>query len=284
MPHTHRGIQWTLPGTRVAFAIDERRFFQLFPGDMRSRFENTFVAWSVPQPAMDELWAGAWWFLGTTFFRQAILPWNGRMEPLLHLRVRLDHFAPSRSQSRVLRSNRDLSLHLRPARIGDEQRDLFHRHKVRFVDGVPEQLDDFLGPAPEAHPVPILEFALYDRERLVAASYLALGGTAVASLYGIFDPDYSDRSLGTFTLLLELEYARRQGYKLHYPGYTLENPSPMDYKKRLHGLEFYEWNQAWRPFARQTSLGRPSAIAAPSSKAAPEGTLSVQLEPTSAAA
>lgn len=284
MPHRRGRIQRTLPGGEAAFAIDERQFFKLFPGDVRSRFENTFVAWSVPQPAMDELWAGAWWFLGTTFFRQAILPWNGRMEPLLHLRVRLEQFAPSKSQSRVLRRNRDLSLHLRPARIGDEQRGLFHRHKVRFVDGVPEQLDDFLGPAPEAHPVPILEFALYDRERLVAASYLALGATAVASLYGIFDPEFSDRSLGTFTLLLELEYARRQGYELYYPGYTLENPSPMDYKKRLHGLEFYEWNQSWLPFERQTSFNRHHSMAAAWSKPAPENTLSVRFESAPATA
>ena len=80
------------------------------------------------------------------------------------------------------------------------------------------------------------------------------------------------------------EYARRQGYELYYPGYTLENPSPMDYKKRLHGLEFYEWNQAWLPYERQTSFGRQHSIAAPWSKPAPESTLSVKLEPAPATA
>lgn len=45
--------------------------------------------------------------------------------------------------------------------------------------------------------MPILEFALFEHNRLVAASYLALGQTAVASLYGIFDPDDAHRSLGT---------------------------------------------------------------------------------------
>ncbi len=227
---------------------------------MRSRFENTFVSWSVPPPAMDDLWAGAWWFLGTTFFRQSVLPWNGRIEPLLHLRVRMEHSGISPSQARVLRRNRDLQLRTRPTQLGPEQRDLFHRHKQRFVDGVPESLDDFLGPAPDAHPVPIVEFALFEQHRMVAASYLALGETSVASLYGIFDPDDSHRSLGTLTLLLELEYARQQGHRFYYPGYSLENPSPMDYKKRLIGLESYEWNQGWNPFARQVQFARPAPI------------------------
>lgn len=235
-----------------AFAIDERTFFPLFAADMRSRFENTFVAWTVPPSAMDELWEGAWWFLGTTFFRQCILPWNGRMEPLLHLRIRLDQTGLSKSQARVLRRNTDLRLQIQPARIGPEQRELFHTHKQRFVDGIPESLDDFLGHSPASHPVSILEFAVYDGSRLIAASYLAKGQTAVASLYGIFDPRDAHRSLGTLTMLLEVNFARQHGYEFYYPGYTLENPSPMDYKKRFIGLEAYEWNQGWEPFTRHT--------------------------------
>jgi hypothetical protein len=53
----------------------------------------------------------------------------------------------------------------------------------------------------------------------------------------------------------------------------------MDYKKRLHGLEFYEWNQAWLPFERRTSFGPQRLPAAPWSKPQPESTLSVKHEP-----
>ncbi len=241
-----------------AFKIDERTFFPLFAEDMRSRFENTFVAWTVPSVAMDELWAGAWWFLGTTFFRQCLLPWNGRMEPLLHLRVRMARSELSKSQAKVLSRNADLRVQIQPARIGPDQRDLFHRHKQRFTDGIPESLDDFLGPAPDAHPVPILEFAVFEHGRLLAASYLARGENSVASLYGIFDPAAADRSLGIFTMLLELNFARQAGCEFYYPGYSLENPSPMDYKKRFFGLEAYEWNEGWEPFARETDSGGPT--------------------------
>lgn len=200
---------------------------------------------------MDDLWAGAWWFLGSMFFRQSVLPWNGRMEPLLHLRIRMSRFALSASQSRILRKNQSLRLQVRPAEITDVQRDLFNRHKRRFVDGIPDSLDDFLGAAPATNPVPILEFSVRDGRRLLAASYLARGENSVASLYGIFDPDESTRSLGTLTMLLELAYTRQRGFEFYYPGYTLLNASPMDYKKRFHGLESYEWDERWREFPRQ---------------------------------
>lgn len=232
---------------------------------MRTRFDNSFVAWSVPSRAMDELWAGAWWFLGTTFFRQSLLPWNGRMEPLQHLRIRMNRFVLSASQGRVLRRNRELRLHVRPAEITEVQRELFDRHKQRFEDGIPDSLDDFLGPCPATNPVPILEFAVFLGRRLVAASYLARGEDSVASLYGIFDPEEADRSLGTLTMLLELSFARQRGYEFYYPGYSLQNPSPMDYKKRFHGLEAYEWDEGWREFPRELAPPQMPEVAAKAS-------------------
>lgn len=218
---------------------------------MRERFESTFVAWSVPPRTMDELWAGAWWFLGTTFFRQDLLPWNGRLEELVHLRIRLADAMLSASQRRVLRRNGDLSYRIQPAVLGDAQRGLFDRHKRRFVDGIPDSLDDFLGPAPATNPVPVLEFSVFSGERLLAASYLARGEDSVASLYGIFEPEESRRSLGTLTMLLELAYARQHGFTFYYPGYALLAPSPMDYKKRFHGLERFDHQLGWQTYPRQ---------------------------------
>ncbi len=200
---------------------------------------------------MDQLWSGAWWFLGTTFFRQNMIVWRGKPAELLHLRIALPRFYPSKSQRRVIRRNHDLQLTIRAPVIDDERRLIFNRHKCRFVEGIPESLDDFLGPSPGVHPVQGLEFDLRDGDRLVAVSYVAQGETALASLYGFFDPDEADRSLGIFTMLLEIAHARSCGLRYYYPGYSLESPSCMDYKKHFFGLESYEWDSGWRPFIRQ---------------------------------
>ena len=200
---------------------------------------------------MDELWSAGWWYLGPVFFRRACIEWGGRLAPLQHLRLELARFRPSASQRRILRRNADLDLRIRPAEVDDERRELFERHKVRFRDGVPNELGDFLGPAPAKNPVPALEFGVYRGKRLIAASYLARGSRSVASLYCVFDPAESARSLGIHTMLQEMAWAREQGCRLYYPGYALLEPSPMDYKKTFHGLQLYEWGGGWCPFSRQ---------------------------------
>ena len=215
----------------------------------------------MPPVVMDQLWAGAWWHLGTTFFRQSAIPWRGRFEPLLHLRLRLDQFVASRSQRRILSRNADLRVIRRTAVVDDERRDLFDRHKERFRDGVPQCLDDFVGPMPGRVPVPAVEFDVFADHRLVAVSYLARGQRSVASLYGCFDPRFGRRSLGLFTMLQEIRFALEDGCELYYPGYALREPSSMDYKKRFHGLEFYEWDREWKPYPRESGTGRRPRLA-----------------------
>lgn len=172
------------------------------------------------------------------------------MTPLLHLRLRLENYSPSESQRRVLRRNADLRVVLRIAQVDDQRRALFHRHKARFTESIPSSLEDFLGPNPSRVPVPTLEFGVYSGEELVAASYLACGQESVASLYGFFAPEWGRRSLGILTMLHEIQFARENGYRTYYPGYALVKPSSMDYKKRFHGLEAFDWAEGWRPFVR----------------------------------
>ncbi|MCW5559444.1 MAG: GNAT family N-acetyltransferase, partial [Verrucomicrobiae bacterium] len=233
------------------FLIDAGESVRLLAA-VKAQLENVFASWAVSPAVMDQLWAGAWWYLGTTFFRQAAIPWRGRMEPLLHLRVRLDRFRLSTSQRRILRRNADLRIVRREAKVDALRRDLFDRHKQRFQDGVPQALDDFVGPLPSQVPVSATEFDVFQGRRLIAVSYLARGHRSVASLYGFFDPRFSSRSLGLLTMLEEIAFARSEGCDWYYPGYALQEPSSMDYKKRFHGLEAYDWDRGWLEFPRET--------------------------------
>jgi arginine-tRNA-protein transferase len=64
----------------------------------------------------------------------------------------------------------------------------------------------------------------------------------------MFDPDFSKRGLGHFTILEEIAYARSEGLKYYYIGYVYDVPSFYDYKKRLPALEAFDWNGNWVPF------------------------------------
>jgi arginine-tRNA-protein transferase len=69
----------------------------------------------------------------------------------------------------------------------------------------------------------------------------------------MFAPEFPTRSLGVFTMLLEIKYAFETGKKFYYHGYAYEGNSFYDYKKRFRGLENYDWIGAWRDFREEES-------------------------------
>jgi len=176
------------------------------------------------------------------------MPYGDQIMAVQPLRVVLDRFRPSKSQRRVLRRNADLLTSVGPTVLNDDLRQMFEAHAQRFKVNVPPNLETFLGLQPDTVPCENVTLAVHSGERLVAASFLDLGKDAVSSVYGIFDPAKSGRSLGIFTMLKEIEYAAEHGYRMYYHGYACEEPSPYDYKKRFGGLEFYDWKGNWRPF------------------------------------
>ena len=111
---------------------------------------------------------------------------------------------------------------------------------------VPERLEDFLGDQPHGRPCECLQLSVREGDRLVAASFLAVGRRACSSVYAVFDPECSSRRLGIFTMLAELEFAKAQGYEYYYSGYATVEPSCYDYKKQFAELEYYDWEGHWR--------------------------------------
>src|SRR5262249_7685586 len=151
------------------------------------------------------------------FFRYKILEREGALMQVQPLRVVLPRFRLSKSQRRILRRNADLIVKIMPTRLDGERRELFQRHRARFTEQVPDRLEDFLGWQPNNIPCENIEIGLYSAGALVAASYLDLGECAVSSVYAIFDPALSERSLGICTMLHELAYAAEGGFHYYYP-------------------------------------------------------------------
>jgi arginine-tRNA-protein transferase len=62
----------------------------------------------------------------------------------------------------------------------------------------------------------------------------------------MFDPEFSSRSLGIFTMLNEIEFAIEKKKEFYYQGYSYEGESFYDYKKRFRGTECFDWNGKWK--------------------------------------
>ena len=216
------------------------------------RFINEeFRAVSIAPEQMDRLLADGWRHFGAHFFRYSIGITHGELRFVIPLRVRLAGFALSKSQRRVVRRNQDLQTIIRPIVINDEKHELFARHKNRFKEGIPDSLFDFLAPDAANVPCENLEAAVYDGEKLLAASFFDVGATTVSAVYAMFEPSETRRSLGIYTMLATIDFAARNGKDYYYPGYAYEGNSFYDYKKRFSNLERYDWQENWTNYTAE---------------------------------
>ena len=207
--------------------------------------EEYFLCWGAEAGRMDALWAEGWRHFGPVFFRYRRWHYEGRSLTITPLRLDLARFEPSRSQRRVLARNRDLRVEVRPTTLDAETRRMFEAHRRRFRTDVPDSLHDFLSHEPAEVPCRNETIRVYSAGRLVAAHFLDVGRTATSSVYSMFDPAESRRSLGVYTILLAVERSQRLGCLHYYPGYACREPSPYDYKKSFSGLEEYDWRGGW---------------------------------------
>ena len=196
---------------------------------------------------MDALWAEGWRHFGAHFFRYSYgIGEDGALQFIQPLRMELADFRLSKSQRRVLRRNEDTEVRIVPAVVDDEREAMFLRHRKRFTSNIPDSLRTFIpSPQPATDPCQCLSVEVRAAGRLIAVSYLDVGAQAVSSVYAMFEPDEAWRSLGTYTLLHEIQGAAANGKRWLYPGYATAQPSHYDYKKSFHPLCCYDWNGHW---------------------------------------
>ena len=72
---------------------------------------------------------------------------------------------------------------------------------------------------------------------LIATALTDVLADGLSMVYSFFDPDYADRSLGTFMILDHIARARRMGLPYVYLGYWVEGSRKMDYKRRFRPQE-----------------------------------------------
>lgn len=208
-----------------------------------------FYADHVLPEQMDALLELGWRHFGTHFFRYNVGFLEVDLRFVIPLRIRLKDFSFSKSQRKVLRKNQDLDVTISPAEITEEVEDLFDRHKARFDHSVPNSIFDFMSFEPATVPCEAREIRVTRNGELVALSYFDVGISSTSGIYGMFDPAITDRSLGIFTMLKEIEHSIGTGREFYYLGYAYEGESFYDYKKRFRASEAFDWDSDWTDFS-----------------------------------
>lgn len=199
------------------------------------------------EPAqLDSLLEAGYRHFGTTFFRADCEEIENEFFTILPLRIRLEDFSFEKKHRRILRQNGDLTTIVQPSCFSVPKSRLFHKHITRFRFFIPEKLGNFIQWKPKV--TDVYEVCVYRGTTLIACSFFDVGEKASSGIYAMFDPEESRRSLGIYTLLVELEYSALLGLQYYYPGFAHIEPSFYDYKKQFNAMEHLIYGVGWFPY------------------------------------
>jgi arginyl-tRNA--protein-N-Asp/Glu arginylyltransferase len=164
----------------------------------------------------------------------------------LPIRLPVDTFNPSKSQRRVLKKNRATEfkmfepLDFAVKHIGRSLL-LFNSFLDIRYDKVPRDLGEYFNEF-FVSPSKTLVSALFIDGELAGNGFLDLGKTSLSTIYFSFDPRFSSFSLGTFSIIKEIEWARKNGLKYYYLGYYIGEISSMKYKGAFRPFELLDFD------------------------------------------
>ena len=161
------------------------------------------------------------------------------------VRVPVLGFQPTRSQKRCLKRNSDISATIETTINLDEHYTLYQKYiDTRHSDGdmypaTMAQYRDFIGKPWECSR--FIEFRL--DKKLVACAVSDWLDDCLSAIYTYYDPDLSERSLGTLAILRQIQLVNEQALDYVYLGYWIRDSAKMMYKSKFRPAELYIENR-----------------------------------------
>lgn len=152
--------------------------------------------------------------------------------------IRLDcfEFEFSRNQRRrISKGNQKFTQQIGSLQSDPERLDLFNRH--RRLRGLAKRDSDidadeyvwgFVRSCFES-----FEISYWLGDQLACLAVCDRGQNALSAVYTFFDPDLSSDSLGTYSILKQIEYCRNNNLQHLYLGYYVAGSRHMEYKSRF---------------------------------------------------
>jgi arginyl-tRNA--protein-N-Asp/Glu arginylyltransferase len=164
------------------------------------------------------------------------------------VRIPSTEFKPSRGQKRVLKKNSDLQASIEEVRFEQEHFDMYfsyqqHRHSgSSMCDDDTSKYLSFIESSYSRSK--FLCFRL--NGKLIGITVLDQFDGGISAVYTFFDPDYSNRSIGTYAILYALKLSKVHNIPFVYLGYWIDGSPKMNYKRKFKPLQGYidrQWQQ-----------------------------------------
>jgi len=166
-------------------------------------------------------------------------------------RVDVRRFVWRDSFQRVLRlGNQRLTIHIARPTLDDKRLDLFNLHRTQRSLGQSEahyRSEDYASFLIDSCLSQTLEWTYWIGQVLAGVSIVDCGSNSVSAVYTYFDPAFSKLSIGTYSILKQIEFARDTGRHYAYLGMYVSENHHLNYKARFTPQERWIGGK-WREF------------------------------------
>ena len=163
-----------------------------------------------------------------------------RCSACISCRVTVNEMQFSRSQRRILKRNEALSVAEQTDLNSSAAFDLYRRYVDKRHQGgdmfpaTDEQFEAFI----KTKTVDTRFYLFYEDQRLIAVSVVDFLEQGLSAVYTFFEPDLSQRSLGSYVILWQIGKCRELGLPHLYLGYWIKGCDKMEYKSKFRPMEF----------------------------------------------
>jgi arginine-tRNA-protein transferase len=161
------------------------------------------------------------------------------------LRIDIERFRPSRSQKKAIKRNSATRMAVAAPSATKLHIELYNRYhlwksrkdgwKYREID-IAEYYENFVAGAHEFGK----EVLYFIDGRLAGVDLVDIVEDGLSAVYFYYDPDFSRYSLGTYSLIYQIEAARMMGLRYIYLGYWVDGCRAFAYKTGFAGLEILD--------------------------------------------
>jgi len=194
----------------------------------------------------DDLLARGWFRGNGIVYRSEVVCIDSKVYGIRNIRFPVCAFSMRKCHQKLFaKNNKSFTIRVGTPQCDPQREALYQGLKSRFKAFVHDTLEGLLLSPRLGAEFDAMEIAVYDGERLVAVSYVDVGDRSMASILCVYDQTYKKNSPGIFTMLVEMDLAKRLGLDYYYPGYVLDEPSAFDYKLELGPCEWLSHENHW---------------------------------------
>ena len=172
------------------------------------------------------------------------------------LRVDVKNFKPSKSQRKAINRNKKTKIVIQKPTVTPQHLDLYNKYHAwkRDKDGwrgggiTPKEYLENFAEGPYNFGKEVLYFI---DNKLVGVDLIDIVEDGISSIYFFYDPDFARYSLGTYSLIKQIDIAKELGLNWIYLGYWVDGCKAFEYKQNftplqiLDGFPSFEENPQW---------------------------------------